>query len=323
MKNKSYLFLFILSVSQVDALAVGYADRKCNPDSEIQEKLNIWRELKERAYTKEDWFQTEVDHSIRLARQYPDDMYIQREIDSWIYRNPARREKLIAERKSQYRTEPENVLAAYLYARLLASERSLQAVQILENVLQKNPRFAQARLLLAQVYRNQQKLPGSSAEIEQIRIYRDLCPENVEGYLAMRGLQTSGYVSNEISSLKTRLDDKLTPAELGLVKAYWELAFSEYPPEAHRKIREQIGIWLTRLKQYEYPWSLVDLQTFIRGFAVAQNLPGKTWAEDALLAKFPGTDSARTVLDDRWQDDRERLQSSTGKLTDADRKSVV
>lgn len=285
--------------------AADYSNAKCSPDAAIRQKIEAWDVMRQGMHLTEDWFLAGIEQSNRLALQDPEDIYLQRERDTWIYQDPTLRPALIREREARYRENPENAAQAYLLARLLAVERSPRTIQILEATLGRHPRFAQAHLLLAHAYRSRHGTPGSAAEIEQISAYRKLCPDAAEGFSAMRRLPRSEWLTREVQALKKRLDASLSPGELEHVRAYWGIAFAAWPPEGHQAIRQDLARWLSTLRQRQGPWGLGELQTLVEGFTLAQETEGRTWAENAILEKFSRSGAARNLLEDRWQEHRQ------------------
>jgi thiol-disulfide isomerase/thioredoxin len=276
--------------------------RACAPSDKVQKELLLWNDLRQSAYATSDWYAKGSAESERVAKQYQRDVFIQRERDTWRLRDTANRPALVAERESIYRSSPNDPVATYLYGRVLQIDRSTLATHILEKLVSEQPKFPLARLSLAMAYRDRHSRVGSPAEIEQVRAYMELCPENVEGYSAIQRYPSDAFKSAKLEELKSLVSRRHAERPIEHIRVYQQLMIGSAPPDKHSEIKRQVLTWLSEIDSSQVKWTLPQLLTLEAIYELADSSVDRRKVEDLILKNHPRTQAAIEVLQSRWRE---------------------
>ncbi|HKR23296.1 MAG TPA: TlpA disulfide reductase family protein, partial [Pyrinomonadaceae bacterium] len=306
MTAKSYLrrpALLLSCLLFVPSLALAQAGANyCEPSPAIKAELKKasdvyneeipWaaRQQKQRAILQE------------LASKYPDDFLVQRR-----YQDSRRSgfftdtEALIAEYRAQMEKKPNDPIAVYLYARLLIGRQTKDALAITEKLLQQSPDFPWTHLQLADLY-NYPILRDAEKSKDHLKQWIAKCPNERSSFNLVSRLGDKDMMTTAAQRLRTMLESSSNNDDFPYWDTLWTLQFKLKPVPEHAQLREQIAADLTSLRAKNLN-SKEWFQALQAGYKQVGDKTGQRWAEDEMIRLFPKSDTARRLIQSRWDEE--------------------
>lgn len=303
MTAKSCLRLLLPCLLFVPSLAVAQAGSNyCEPSPSLKAELKKasdvyneeipWsaRQQKQRAILQE------------LASKYPDNFHVQRR-----YQESRRSgffsdtEALIAEYRAQMEKKPNDPVAIYMYARLLIGRQTKDALAIIEKLAQQSPDFPWTHLQLADLY-NYPTLRDVEKSKDHLKQWIAMCPNERSSFNLVSRLGDKDMMTAAAQRLRTMLESSSNNEDFTYWDTLWTLQFKLKPVPEHAQLREQIAADLTSLRAKNLN-SKEWLQALQAGYKQVGDKTGQRWAEDEMIRLFPKSDTAKRLIQTRWDEE--------------------
>jgi len=125
-----------------------------------------------------------------LLKKYPNDFHLQKR-----YQNDRRsgffvdQVALLADYRALMEKSPNDPGAVYLYARLLVGQKTKEAIEQLDKLVQRTPDFPVSYLQLAEIY-NYPNFRDAAKSKENLKLWIAKCPAAMEGFSLLTGVVT-------------------------------------------------------------------------------------------------------------------------------------
>lgn len=261
--------------------------------------------------------------------QHPNDLFVHKR-----FQDVARRGMDVdpAELIKQYRAlldkHPHDPVYLYLYGRLLVGRQTPEARTHMERALQLDPAFAWAHLSLADIY-NVARYKDKPKASESTKAFWRLCPSSLNSEAlrsTINNVDDQVFLRELAQKLRTRLAGSTDQKELAFYDTLWQLEFRAHPVPAHAQVRVQIEADLKKLRQLNLVGDKKWFETLRAGYKLTNDQEGMRWAEDQVIAHFPQSSLAKSVIQERWRTEnpypdwsgpREKIQAYYAKLMQA------
>lgn len=239
-----------------------------------------------------------------LLARHPDDLFAHKR-----FQDVARRgmdvdlEDLVGRYKTHLEKHPHDPIYHYLYGRLLVGRRTPEARANLERALQLDPTFAWAHLSLAEVH-SVARYKDKPKAGESVRAFWRLCPSSLSPeafWSAMNSVDDQPFLRDLAQKLRVRLAGGTDMKELALYDTLWQLEFRAHPVPDHARVRAQIETDLKRLRRTNLESDKKWFETLRAGFKLTNDKEGMRRAEDQIVARFPRSSLAKSVVQERWR----------------------
>lgn len=243
-----------------------------------------------------------------LANKYPDNVHVQRRYQE-SRRNGffADTDALIAEYRAQMEKKPNDPVAAFMYARLLIGRQTKDALAILEKMEQQSPDFPWTHLQLADVY-NYPTLRDAAKSKEHLKQWMVMCPNERSSFNLVSRLGDKDMMTAAEQRLRTMLESSSNNEDLAYWDTLWTLQFKLKPVPEHAQLRAEIAEDLTSLRAKNLN-SKEWLQALQAGYKQVGDKTGQRWAEDEMIRLFPKSDTARRLIQSRWDEEHPYAKS--------------
>ena len=104
-----------------------------------------------RVQTEWDILQKQLAAIQQLRRQFPSNVFVERRY-MFLRLDPREGKKIIKEYEAKFKVSPDSPLLAYLYGFSLLGRRSSESEKLLEDALQRDPKFPWPHLQLEWIY---------------------------------------------------------------------------------------------------------------------------------------------------------------------------
>ncbi|MCZ2077081.1 MAG: redoxin domain-containing protein [Bryobacteraceae bacterium] len=168
----------------------------------------------------------------------------------------------------------------YAEARALADTNTAEAIQRLEDIVQRWPKFAEAHLSLGRIY----LAPGfrnREEAIEHLRRAMDLRPDSLEPYRLLAALPPSNFLSRSARRMRELLQKSTDPDDLAAFPVLWSIEFRSTPPSRHSTVRDRVKEDVARLnaKGPRPPPAVLYALSEARRILGTAETPGTGWRQ--------------------------------------------
>lgn len=276
------------------------APKYCEPSPEVRQQL---KRTELRDLKGEERIAEQKKMLDELAAQSPDEFFFQLRYQSIaLWRTEPARKALIARYEALEREHPEDPRYQFLYAKALVDTDTPRAIDIAKKILDSDPQFAPARVLLADIF-SWGKFADRQKTRHELAAFFESCP----GALNDKVLSLAQrYGDQELASkiapqLRERLSRETDPELLRNWKAVWNLEFKARPVKEHDEVRKQIAADLQRLQGLRVQADAAWLLFLKNGYELAGNEGASKSTEQELLAKYPSSDEAQEISYEQWR----------------------
>ena len=300
----SRLVLRFLSLACIDfAPTILVAQSKvnyCEAPAAVKEDLKKVAKLNDEDMPFKVRREQQINMFRELVNKHPGDFFVQRRYqDARLSGFYVDRKALLVEYRGQMEKNPNDVVAAYLYARLLVGENTKQAIEISEKLAQQS--FPWAHIKLAEIY-NYPNFKDAAKLKEHLRQWTAACPKALDGLSQISRSGDKELIAGTAQSLRARLEQSTNSDELVYWEDLWTLEFKVKPVTEHALLREQIAKDLEKIRATNLG-SKEWLQTMQAGYKQTGDKPNQRWAEDELIRLLPNSDTTRRMIQSRYYDE--------------------
>ena len=235
--------------------------------------------------------------------QHPDDVFVRldriRFADDKVDRG-----RQIAQYKELLEKYPGDSKYQLLYAASLMDTNTPEAITELKKVPAGDPMVPLANLELAEIYGSGKFLDRAEARA-QVVAFREACPNSLTTWQGrgLTDLSTPEMAAKYAAQMRERLKPEQDPVWLTPWGTVWELEFMATPTAQQDALRTKIDAEVRRLRKEIRSDDLKWLRTLKGGFRLADDKNSMREMEDAILAKYPQSYSAKSIRDDRWREE--------------------
>jgi hypothetical protein len=219
-----------------------------------------------------------------LLRQYPDDMFVQRECIHVM--RSIDKDKVIGEYKARHEQNPDSPQLAYLYGLTLVGRQTPEAVKLFNVALEKDPKFTLPHLELVTIYRSHAFLDKAQSTFH-LKAFLDACPASLEGYEELTQLGDRDVVRPYAEKLRALLESRSDADAVGAYRTLWSLEFKMHPASEYDALRHQVNQDITRLRQLKLEDMPQWYQALEAGYTLVEDKKQAEWADDQYLTRFP------------------------------------
>jgi thiol-disulfide isomerase/thioredoxin len=235
-----------------------------------------------------------------LVNRYPGDFFVQRRYqDARLSGFYVDRNALLTEYRAESEKNPNDVVAAYLYARILIGENTKRAIEISEKLAQQS--FPWAHVKLAEIY-NYPNFKDATKTKEHLKQWIAGCPEAFDALSQISRSGDKELMTSTAQRLRGRLEPSTNSDDLAYWEDLWTLEFKLKPVTEHALLRQQIAKDLEKIRAANLG-SKEWLQTMQAGYKQTGDKTAQRWAEDELIRLLPGSDTARRMVQSRYYDE--------------------
>jgi thiol-disulfide isomerase/thioredoxin len=242
-----------------------------------------------------------------LAAQYPREIVPQRSLTGIARReeealHPGSWQAFQANSRQQANEHPDDPLVLDLAAYALTGTDTPQSIQWLDTAKKEAPQFVWADLDLAQIYSSGKFADRTKFE-EHLTAYWTSCPASTDGYAQWMLVKDMALQAKVAAALRPLLEKETDPDKLKDYTFLWSLEFRTHPPQEHDAVRQQIASDLKRLEGAQ-PHPDAGWMSFLIGGYKQSGASQETLhaMEDRLLAQYPHSDQAESIVQKRWSD---------------------
>ena len=305
--------LLVLFVALFLALAINPVSAQepvnyCEPSRTVKDELKQlprWQSDE----TSYDAFQERYRAALEnLARKYPTEVHLRKLLaDARRSDRASDREALTREYRGLMEKDPNDPVAAYLYAKILIGTHTTEAIAVLEKLAAQAPEFPWTYLELGSIY----KYPAfrdTTKSHDNLKKWTAKCPDSLNGVRTLAASGDPDLMRDALRRIRARLASTtapLGPDDLHYYPDAWSLEFKLRPIPEHSQVRQQIAGELKRLRA-QNPATVEWLGILQEGYKTTEDEAGRRWAEDEVLRLFPKSSEARGVLRGRWDAEHPR-----------------
>jgi thiol-disulfide isomerase/thioredoxin len=292
----SIAFIAFAPVIAVAQTAANY----CEPPAAVKEDLKKVAKLYDEDLTFKVRRERQLTMLRELVNKYPGDFFVQRRYqDARLSGFYVDRKPLLAEYRAQMEKNQNDVVSAYLYARLLIGEKTKEAIEIQEKLAQQS--FPWAHVKLAEIY-NYPNFKDAAKLKEHLRQWSAGCPEALDGLSQISRSGDKELMASTAQRLRARLESSTSSDDLVHWDDLWTLEFKLKTVPEHAALRQQIAKDLEKIRATNLG-SREWLQTLQSGYKQAGDKTNQRWAEDEVIRLMPNSDTARRMVQSRYYDE--------------------
>ncbi len=291
--------IILATVALLPVLAVS-----AEPERACEASLPVLRSLQRLNSTNleaHELDQTQRKIIKQLLAEYPDDLFVRlrdQEIENG--RTLAERDTVIAQYRDEAARHPGNSTYQFLYAEALNGQNTPLAIQISQQIAQRDPNFAREHLLLADIY-GWGKFVDHAKARRELDSFFTMCPATLDGRALSLAQNYGGpeLAAKIVPALRKRLRNESDPQRLEQWRRVWTLEFKAHPVSEHERVRQEMANDLMRLqsvKTHSAAW-LVFLRD---GYHQAGNEAAAKHQQAELLKWYPHSVQTREALDESW-----------------------
>ena len=214
----------------------GQATDWCTPSPEVQAALD---QLPGTLPGELDW-QYEQKHLAAiqaLLTRFPGDLSLQRAYIQSAYRR-ADRDKAMANYKARYESNPDDPVAAYLYAATIVGRQSGQAIKILDGALKKNPQFPWPHYSLASIYATP-VFQNKDEKLKHVKAFLAACPESLDGYQELTSMDDKELLARYATKLRSLIEARTDMEAIRAYMTLWSIEFKAHPMGEYDGVRSK------------------------------------------------------------------------------------
>jgi thiol-disulfide isomerase/thioredoxin len=277
----------------------------CEPRPEVQrvfrEQLNN-QSLDKLKFVDRAALQHEVLEG--LIAKYPRELEPYRRLIDFVhYSEPDHYPALQTRYQEMATQKPDDPLALYLAAYVLAGKDTPDAIRLLEAAKTKAPDFAWPALQLANIY-STGKFTDAKKNAGYLASFFSVCTSSTDSraqWILGKGGDTA-LQARVAAALRERLAKASDPEVLKQYETLWGLEFRSRPPQEHAALRQNVAEDLRRLESANAKPDGAWL-AFLRNGHKQSGAPEAvlTGFEDRILKEFPSSNAAYGVAYARWR----------------------
>jgi thiol-disulfide isomerase/thioredoxin len=237
-----------------------------------------------------------------LLQKYPDDLFVHLEARGTFFSTIGQM-AVVDQYRKLAQEHPKSLQYQYLYARALVDMDTPRAMDLLNQVETADAAYPWPYLEFAWIHSGQKyaDLPRMRTELDK---FFELCPNSLDWYAWSLRLSHNSPESaaRYAHALRQRL---MTDTDRDHLRYYWKmvwnLEFQAAPVAEHPQVRKHVAADLARLAQVPGEGDSKWLAFLSIGYGMADEPEAVKRVEEELVAKYPQTTEARSVLDERWQ----------------------
>jgi thiol-disulfide isomerase/thioredoxin len=303
MGNQTAGTLALLIFVSLGGLPAQTLESPCEPAPEVQREWAGWDDWDDAVTPYQARYQRRMAEVERLLESHPKDL----KVHSWrqqLLQGPMRTtpEAALNEYEQLLASDPESPELAYLLASLLAGRDSKRAIGLLDSVLEKDPGFAPAHILLARIY----QYPAYKDEdqsLDHLAAYRKACPGHTDDFAAAPS-KDPVYVERSLPLLRRILEQSEDPLVLRRYETLWSWEFSSRPANIHDRARELVAKDVTRLESLGLDDSFHVLRTIESGYGLLGDEANQRAMDLRIREHFPDSmEAQRRSERDNWRSD--------------------
>lgn len=282
----SIWFFLVASIAGfASANAWAQSTYRCGPVPAVKAALD---QLPQRTPAQTEWqyHQQRVAALQALLRQYPDNVYVEREYIWAIIHTASEKDKMIAEYKARHEQNPDSAAVDYLYGSILVGIDSPLAIKLQNAALEKDPRFTNPHLELADIY-NSPVFLNREQRIAHVKAFIDACPDNVGGYEWLRGIDDKEFLRPYTAKLRAEVESRSDPDAVSAYRTLWSIEFKAHPASEYDALRRQVGQDLDRLRHLNLRDRRQWYEALEDGYKLVNDQKQADWAEEQSLTRFP------------------------------------
>jgi hypothetical protein len=236
-----------------------------------------------------------------LIQQYPNDLFVNMRARE-LYFVQADLSAMVERYRKQFEADPNNLQRKYLYARALVGNDTPHAMELLKQVEASDPAYGWPHLEFAVIHQG-----GKYADVGEVRTelgkFFEICPNSLN-WSALSMLQahaTPEIAARYAPALRERLMTEPDRYRLRHTwKTVWNLEFKAAPVSEHEGLRKKIAADVARLEQMPGESDAQWLEFLKAGYGLAADQESVKRIDQELLAKYPDSREAKSILDERW-----------------------
>lgn len=237
----------------------------------------------------------------QLLQRYPDDLFVHMEARQTAI-STAEQTVVMEQYRRLAENRPNSLQYKYLYARVLVDIDTPKAMDLLKQLVAADPASPWPYLELAWVHDG-----GKYADFPQFRAelakFYEICPGSLN-WEALSLLLQHGSPEMAVHyapTLRRRLTTETDRDDLrSSWKTVWKLEFKAIPVAGHTRLRKQILKDLARLREMPGEANAKWLAFLEAGYKLADNPEAAEVIEADLLARYPESQQAKSILDQLW-----------------------
>ncbi|HEX2268645.1 MAG TPA: TlpA disulfide reductase family protein, partial [Pyrinomonadaceae bacterium] len=273
----------------------------CDPSPVIKAELKRVSQVYEEELPYQARLQRQKTMLQELVTKYPNDFHIRRRHqDSLRAGFFADVDALIVDYRAQMEKAPNDPIAVYLYTRLLVGRQTREAMALAEKLTQQAPDFPWFHLQLAEIY-NSQNFRDLAKSKDHLKQWLAKCPNEKASLSLITRQGDKDMMAATAQRLRTLLESSTNEEDLSYWDALWTLSFKLKPVPEHAQLRQQIAEDLKAIRAKNFntrQW----LQTMQGGYKLVGDKTGERWAQDEIMRLFPKSDSARRLIQARYDE---------------------
>ena len=197
---------------------------------------------------------------------------------------------------------PTDPVYTIVYAISLEGKNTPEAIKMLEALQVAHPDAAQVYLSLASVF-SSGKFKDKPRAQQELDSFLKICPVPLTT-AALSSISQTGtkeQIAQTASAVRKQLESETDPTLRTVWQELWPVEFKAHPPTEHDAVRKQIALDLARFEQspdrHKLEW-IIFLRT---GYGDLGDTATVEKLNDEILSVFPTSQSAKQVVQDRWQ----------------------
>ncbi|MDA1315295.1 MAG: redoxin family protein [Acidobacteria bacterium] len=292
--------LVVLSLLTLVCASAQNLTSPCEPAEEVKEHWRTWVDVDDAAVPYQERRQRQLKRLDDLLAKYPTDV----RVNLWkemLIAGPFRdqRDAAIEEFRKLHEADPNEPSYQFLYAQNLVGVRSEEAISLLEDLLEKEPRFARAHLKLAEIHLFP-AFKDSETVIKHLDAFQEAGPDSVDGFAVGRRLNDSTYIERSLPPLRRIVENSEDPLVLRRYEILWSWEFRSRPPNLHDRVRELVRKDIERLESLALTDSIYWYQTLEDGYRVLGDKEASAKIQERFQARFPKSRQSANALQRRW-----------------------
>ncbi len=229
----------------------------------------------------------------QIAAANPDDLHAQEALARFL--STAFLEEALP--KSKQAAASGEAKALYLHAALLTKSQGVEASQLLQRALEKDPTLAPAQLRLATLNAYHPKLISKKDALAHLQQFRKLCPSSLEHASLLGTTTPPEAVGKEALALRKALQGRADDAPgVRALTSLWSLEFAAVKVAEHGEVRQRVTADVERLRKL--PPRLDVLLAVMKGLK-STSADGVEAVENDLIQRYPRAQAVTSLISAR------------------------
>lgn len=296
----------LLAWGQTNTTGVG-----CGPSEELRlelrEATTVETMIDGKPRPMEEVRKERADRQEALLRKYPDNFWVMRRYIVGSQDRGGFPREVIDRMKVRHQAKPDDLEAAYLYAHSLIGTATPEAIQLLDQVVSKDPDFFPAWFNRVTIYSSPAFRDDAKLKAAAIRVM-ELCPDSPEALTATRHALDSPLIVRVAKAVRARIESKSDAESLGSWVPLWNVEFRSTAPTDHGPLREQVKRDLAFLRGLDHE----RFPTLSFALAEGAKLAGDKEAEELAKAERAKLSPAMAFFEASNEWHKKNMASSLG-----------